>query len=324
MKKVAILDTSVATFNKGDEIIMESARDVIKDITKGCFVVTLPTHTPAFHWYETITDLKFNNRSKEIHEIDLKFVCGTNLLSTNMFGPMTTWNINIFNKKPLQNSILLGVGCGVNSKKINYYTKKLYKSILSKDYMHSVRDERTRHMLEDMGFHAINTGCATLWSLTPEWCSQIESRKSDKVVFTLTDYKKDLKNDQKLINILKKNYKEVYFWPQGMEDYAYFTKFENINGIEIVTPSVEQFSELLNSDIDYIGTRLHAGIYAMKHKKRSIILIVDHRAREMNKSYNLNCLERDNIDDLHQMINSNFVTNPNINIEDIKKWKSQF
>lgn len=42
----------------------------------------------------------------------------------------------------------------------------------------------------------------------------------------------------------------------------------------------------------------------MKHKKRSIIITVDHRAREMNKSYNLNYTERKEIDKLSQTYKS--------------------
>jgi polysaccharide pyruvyl transferase WcaK-like protein len=321
MKKVVIFDTSVATLNKGDEIIMESAKKAIKEITKDSFVITLPTHTPVFNWYEPF---RLNSRSRILKDIELKFVCGTNLLNTNMFRPRSSWNINIFTTKPIQNSILLGVGSGGNSKKINYYTRKLYNSVLSHDHIHSVRDNKTKNMLEEMGFRAINTGCPTLWSLTPEWCNEIRTVKSEKVVFTLTDYSRDMKNDQNLINILKKNYQKVYYWPQGTGDYDYFKQFENINGIEIVIPSVEEFSELLMTEIDYIGTRLHAGIFAMKHKKRSIIINIDHRARDMKESYNFNCLERENIDHLDHIINSEFVTNPSINFDSINNWLSQF
>ena len=59
-------------------------------------------------------------------EADYKFLCGTNALYTNMLRPMPTWNINIFNYGLFKNTICLGVGLGVNSKKVNFYTKKFY------------------------------------------------------------------------------------------------------------------------------------------------------------------------------------------------------
>lgn len=321
MKKIALLDTSLATFNKGDEIIMDSARKVLSDITKDSFVITMPTHTPAFHSYQTI---KMNSKVGLMENMDFKFVCGTNLLYTNMIRPWAGWNINIFNCKPLKNSILLGVGCGVNSKKINFYTRNLYRNVLSHEYIHSVRDNKAKEMLEEIGLKAINTGCPTLWSLTPDLCKQIPKSKSNSVVFTLTDYSKDKVNDQKMINIIQKCYKNIYFWPQGMGDLSYFKEFNNIEGIQVLSPSVECYSEVLGKDVDYIGTRLHAGIYAMKHRKRSIIITVDYRAREMNKTYNLNCIERQNIESALDMINSEFKTNVNVNYDSINTWINQF
>lgn len=322
MKTVALFDTSISTLNKGDEIIMESAKKELNEITKDKFIITMPTHTPAFHWYQTN---KYNSKANILNNIDFKFICGTNLLYTNMVRPWANWNINIFNSKPLRGSVLLGVGCGVNSKSINFYTRKLYESVLSKEYFHSVRDEKTKQILEKLGFKAINTGCPTTWSLTDELCKKIPKRKSNNVVFTLTDYSKDEISDQKLINVLNQNYETVYYWPQGFSDYEYFKRFKGIDGIKIIPPHVKDFSNLLRSnEIDYVGTRLHAGIFAMKHERRSIIITVDYRAREMNKSYNLNCLERESIDSLSDLINSEIETQVNIDYTKINKWVSQF
>jgi hypothetical protein len=321
MKKVIIFDTASASLNKGDDIIMESSKKELHEITYDSFVLSIPTHTPAFHWYQTT---KKNPKVKFMNNVNLKFVCGSNLLYTNMLRPWPNWNINIFNSKPIKGSILLGVGCGVNSKTINFYTRKLYSSVLSKEYIHSVRDDKTKKILEEIGFKAINTGCPTLWSLSPEFCKEIPKGKTNSVVFTLTDYSRDTKSDQKLINILKDNYEKVYFWPQGSGDFEYFNTFDNITDIEVVPPTVEDFSHILSQDIDYIGTRLHGGIYGMKHKKRSIIITVDHRAREMNKTYNINCLEREEIDRLPELINTEFPTSVNLDYDSINRWKKQF
>ena len=67
----------------------------------------------------------------------------------------------------------------------------LLKILLSKTYLHSVRDEYTKDMLERIGIkNVINTGCPTMWSLTEEHCKQIPIKKSNSVVFTITDYNK--------------------------------------------------------------------------------------------------------------------------------------
>ena len=110
------------------------------------------------------------------------------------------WNINLFNYQPLKGSILVGVGAGKGSK-VNTYTKILYSKVLSHRFIHSVRDERTKDILEDMGFKAINTGCASLWLLTPEFCKDIPTTKADEVVFTLTHHAKNFEKDHFLIKL---------------------------------------------------------------------------------------------------------------------------
>lgn len=322
MKKIVLFDTSIASLNRGDDIIMLSGRKELKRIIEGEFIVVVPSHTPAFQWYQTNI---FSSLYKYMMGADYKFLCGTNLLYTNMLRPWPNWNINHFNSKPLKNTILVGVGSGVNSKNINLYTKTLYKKVLSKDYIHSVRDENTKDILEKLGFRAINTGCVTLWDLTHDLCKKIPQKKADSVIFTITDYAKDIENDQMMINILSRNYKYVYFWPQGSRDYDYFKTFRNTDKVSVLEPTVKAYSDfLINTQCDYVGTRLHGGIFAMKHSKRSIIIVVDHRAREMNKTYNLNPLDRKDLYKLEEYINSSIITDVKVDLGKIDEWYSQF
>ena len=78
----------------------------------------------------------------------------------------------------------------------------------------------------------INTSCATMWDLTKEHCAMIKKEKSDKVVFTITDYNKDIEKDTLMIDVLVSNYKKVYFWPQGIEDFNYFVEISKHNTIK--------------------------------------------------------------------------------------------
>lgn len=320
--KNVLFDTSSGSLNMGDYIIVESVERELKEILYGEFLAKYSTHTPVSHFYQNI---KRNGAIKYFENAKYKFIAGTNLLNYNMLLPWNNWNVNIFNKRPYNNSILVGVGMNPNSKRINLYTRILYKSILSKDYIHSCRDERTTKFLKSLGFKALNTGCATMWCLTEEHCKKIPSDKSKKVIFTLTDYCKDVEKDQKLIDILIKNYDDVYFWVQGSNDYEYFKCFSNTEKIKIVSSNLKDYDKILSSgSIDFVGTRLHAGIYALQHKRRTIILSVDNRARDIKKNYNLPCIERNNIDKLDSLINSSFETKINIDIDKINKWKSQF
>jgi polysaccharide pyruvyl transferase WcaK-like protein len=320
MENVLLLDTSVGSLNKGDDIIMKCIRNQLKDVTQDKFMLTLPTHVSPFHWYQVARN---SSRVQIYSNAKYKFVGGSNLLIMNMLTHFPQWNINVFNYGPLKDSVLVGVGAGKGTK-INSYTKMLYKKVLSKNIIHSVRDERTKRFLEEMGFKAINTGCATLWSLTPEFCMEIPTKKAKCAVFTLTHHSKDIKNDQLLIDILKNNYQEVYFWVQDSEDLKYFNALKNTGNIIIVPPTLEEYERVLKTDVDYIGTRLHGGIYAMLHKKRTIIISIDERAQGMSETYNINTIHRSDFGNLEKMINSDFKTNVNVDFSKVELWKKQF
>ena len=175
MKKIAIFDTAESSRNVGDYIINESIENEMAFLFDSSYIARYATHTPIINFYQRNSD---NPHTQYCQKADYRFIQGTNLLSTNLLKRYTTWNINIFNYKPYVNSILIGCGLNPNSKKVNAYTKFIYKKVLSKSYVHSVRDERTKQFIESLGFKAINTGCPTLWSLTEQQCQKIPSKIS--------------------------------------------------------------------------------------------------------------------------------------------------
>ena len=327
MKKIAILDPSILSLNLGDEIIMESTRDALRSLTEDAFVVDMPTHAPIFHlrefWLRTrvpITDI--------YDRLDYKFVCGTNLLVKNRIRRRNIWNLGLLDLQYIHDFIVVGVGSDGLDKPQNEYTKRFYEKALSHEYYHSTRDEQTKVFLESMGFKALNTGCATLWKLTEEHCRQIPTKKADSVVFTLTDYQTAEDADRELIQILLRNYRHVTFWPQGFYDADYFQRLYPDaceDRVRLLQPNLRAFTDFLQStDCDYVGTRLHGGIKAMQLKKRAVILGVDNRARDMNKSANLNYLERAELASLEQMINGDIVTDVHLDRDSIQTFLGQF
>lgn len=324
MENLVLFDPGIRSLNKGDEIIMKSAQmELYKHgLLNGRYVINSATHAPVVTWYQNTVKnpgMKFYDNAK------YKFICGSNLLWKNMMKPRPVFNVDLTNCRPYKDSILMGVGLGQAKSKTNWYTKKLYSKILSRNYIHSVRDENTAAFLKRLGYKAIDTGCPTMWGFTHDFCQQIPSKKADNVIFTLTDYGRDKENDQKLIDILLRYYKCVYFWIQGAFDKEYFDSFKNTENIKIVAPTLEDFSEVLTeNNIDYVGTRLHAGMFAMQHKKRTIIIAIDNRVRNLNEAYSLHVVERDNIHELPKLIESSFMTDVKLKEENIKKWLSQF
>ena len=77
--------------------------------------------------------------------------------------------------------------------------------------------------------------------------------------------------------------------------------------------------------MDYVGTRLHGGVFAMQNFCRSLIISIDHRAEGFHKTNNLPILRREEIPDrLESLINSEFATEIILNSEAIAEFKSQF
>lgn len=327
MKYIAIMDTSILSFNIGDQIIMESARQGLEPITENNFVVNMPTHSPLFHWWEF--SLRHNDSfTKNLEKIDLKFVCGTNLLEKDMRKRKNTWNIHQLDSKYIRDFILVGVGTDTLGQLANQYTARLYQSILSKEYIHSTRDEQTKQFLESLGFRAINTGCPTLWQLTREHCASIPVKKSNQVVFTVTDYMPDEKRDRRFIELLRQSYQHIWCWIQGSQDLEYLRRLgveEGTSGIKLIPPSLRAYDNFLEShDCDYVGTRLHAGIRAMQKKRRAVILGVDNRAYDMHTTYHLNYIGRDEIQRLPELIASDIVTDIHIDKSSIDSFLGQF
>ena len=326
MKNIVLFDTSMATLNHGDEIIMESFLKNGADLLDGHYVARFPTHAPCFHFFQ---QTKRNPRYAFVQNADYKFICGTNLLSNKIYYPWHFWNINPFTYHYYKGAVLVGVGSSAfleGSDKPHWYSKWLFSKFLSKKYKHSVRDEHTKRIVENIcgKGSAINTGCPTLWGMTKEHCQQIPTKKASRVVFTISDYAIDRENDQRLIDMLNRLYETVYFWPQGTRDIKYFQTLSNIENICVVSPSVQAYGALLSEgDVDFVGTRLHAGIYAMQHKVRSVILAVDNRAADMAETYNINVLHRDDTS-LETLLRGEIITDVNIDEVAIAEFKQQF
>lgn len=310
----------------GDFIIMECVREELKFLLEDAFVMNMPTHLPAF---STFAVWRNSLAVQNYAAADWKLAGGSNLLVKDLKTHYPQWNIHPFNSKPLRGTILVGVGAGAGEA-TNRYTTKLYRKLLHHDFFHSVRDERSKEYVEKvLGLRAINTGCVTMWKLTPDFCAQIPTRKASRVVFTLTG--KDGvgrvdPEDQALIDILKRRYDKVFFWVQGDRDLAYFRKAQNIDSICVVPPSLAAYDSLLNEDdLDYVGTRLHGGIYAMRHKKRAVIIAIDERAEAIHRGNHLNCIAKSNVQtQLEDLLCGEICTQVKMPFDEIKRWKAQF
>lgn len=328
MKKVLLFDTALGTSNNGDEIIFDSVKSGLRPVLSNALCFRLATHIENYSPFQMLHPGR--KLSSICFQADYKFVCGTNLLVNNFLRVRPQWWIHRSNAKIYENSILVGVGKHDNYTEIkNQYTKDLYKRVLSSDYKHSVRDEATKDIVESLGFKAINTGCPTLWMFDEQKCKSIPAGKAENVIFSVSgySYQQDPEKDRQMLDCLIKHYNQCYAWIQTTDDEAYLHQL--LNGIN--TPpinciySLMRFEDVLNQgNVDYVGTRLHGGVFAMQHNARSIIISIDQRAEGFYESNNIPIVRREDVSELGERIESSFETNIRVNHEGITSFVSQF
>lgn len=315
MKKILLCNPGAGSLNIGDQIIGSSAKSEIFELLDGSFVCEVSTHLPLSYYY-----------GRHFIGFDKKLVLGSNLLKSTIFGFKRQWDMSLLKAFFLGPFVLLGVGWWQYGNSPNLYTKILYRTALSKRFLHSVRDEYTKDQLAKIGIkNVVNTGCPTLWCLDKQHCSLIPKQKAESVVFTLTDYNKDYKSDKLFVEKLIDNYGQVFYWPQGKGDNDYLKMLGFVGKVEILSPSLDAYDNLLeNNDIDYVGTRLHAGIRSLQKKRRTLIVAIDNRAEEKHKDFSLPIIRRKDLDSIESVIISEFETTIKIPIDNIKRWKAQF
>jgi glycosyltransferase involved in cell wall biosynthesis len=289
IRQICLLDTGIGSRNMGDHIIVDSIRRHLRSAFPQAIFVTVPTHE-----YLGTESLKLIDSS------DVRLVCGTNLLASHM-DEYKQWKIGGTEFAALRGITLMGCGWWQYQDAPNRYTELLLRTILSDDTIHSVRDSYTAAKLTAIGGkRVLNTTCPTLWSLTPEHVASIPDGIAQDVVTTLTDYKADPEADRYLLDHLASRYRRVYVWIQGTGDFAYLKRLcasAPIPSLRVVPATLEAYDKLLASglELDYIGTRLHAGVRALQHGRRSLILAVDNRAREISADTGLPCIQRESV-----------------------------
>jgi len=289
---------------------------------------------PDYFTYSIPSNDYLKRYRKYTKESDFVFVAGTNLISSRMHFPYTKqWKLRLRDALFIAELILIGVGWRSYEGDPDTYTRFLLKRVLSKRFMHSVRDSYTESKLRAIGINnVINTGCPTMWSLSDEFVSDIPTVKADHAVITLCKGKyTDERIDKRMVEIVKDNYDKVFFWQQAKPDLDYLQTLISDcswkNRITIISCNLEAYMNILASDLslDSIGSRLHGGIMALNHKRRTIIVGVDNRALEISKDTGLNVIPHAQVAHrLEQAIYSDAPPKIKIPFDNIERWKAQF
>lgn len=309
-----LLDTAMDSDNAGDGIIMENCLLQLAGSVDVAALEHVPTHRYISEEEEEI-----------LEAASAKILCGTNILSGHMrsYG---LWKIGT-HVAPYRNTILMGVGFDSKDAAFDGYTKKLLHTIISKKGIHSVRDSFSEEKLKAMGIkNVLNTGCPTMWNLTPEHCAAIPAEKASKVVCTVTDYNRDEQNDKAMLDILLDSYETVYLWLQGRDDLAYIRELGYEDKLTLIPGTLADYDAVLaQDDLDYVGTRLHAGIRALSKGHRSLIISIDNRAECISADTDLPIIRREDVAiALKARITERIETKITLPWDQIKQWKRQF
>ncbi len=309
-------ESTVGSPNMGDQIISRAIRREIRGIFgEGSEIVAISSHH-----YPSADDIL------RLRDVDVNLVGGSNLLWFRWWGP-ASWKIGIRGLLFYRNLVLLGVGWGSYHLEPNAYGRWVCSRILSPRMIHSVRDDFTMRKVS-AGLrvnNVVNTACPTMWQLTEETMASVPRLRGNRCIFALTDYAKDPVLDGELISNLQRIYgTRLLCWPQGAGDEAYVRSL-GYSGAMIKRSLSELLQVLKNeTSIDYVGTRLHAGILCLEHGVRSLIVRIDNRAAEIARDTGLPSIDRGNWAELVKWAEQGGPTVLSLPWPAIAQWRTQF
>jgi polysaccharide pyruvyl transferase WcaK-like protein len=299
--------------NLGDLVIREAVEREIHSLLGKVELIRLSTHeTPH-------SDLR-----RELRRSHLTLVGGSNILSSEM-DKYRQWAISIRHAPSVRKAVLLGAGWWKYQDRPNIYTRIFLRLLLGRNCLHSTRDAYSKRHLESIGWrNVVNTGCPSIWPLHDKSESSFPLQKARAVLVTLTDFERNPATDQALLDLVAREYEEVFLFPQGKFDLEYLSELR-VPG-SILSRDFEQLRRFLKEtpSLDYLGTRLHGGIFALSHGRRSLILEVDNRAREMGADWGLPTVPRDDLERIRAWIRQTLPFRISLDLDAIGKWRAQF
>lgn len=312
MTQVALFDTALGSDNLGDEIIMEA----VKKHLRGLY--------PQGDFFHVPTHCRLSRKQRQaVAKSPLAFVGGTNLLCAHWLKAQ--WKLGPLEALRIGQPVLMGVGWQHYQRRTDALTAWLWRRVLGGGRLHAVRDGYTLARLRDMGItNALNTACPTMWELTEAHCAGIPACRADEALVTLTHYRGVPEYDRTWLAEVLARYKQVYFWPQMEGDIAYVQQLAP-GRLHVLPATLAAYDSLLRQQpLDVIGTRLHGGIRALQHGRRTLIIEVDNRAAEIARDTGLPTVAHDDVAALRRWIEQPVATTLAMPWDAIARWKAHY
>lgn len=288
---IVLFDPATGSTTLGDEIILDSVMRELRSWFPSAFIARVSMH-------QGLREMQ----RKSLRRADLIVVAGSNMMNLRMWPMRGTnrWKISFEECRWLRGVSLFGVGWAGDQHRPNRFGVEFYRRVLDSSGLHAARDHQTVAITREHGFSNVEfTSCPTTWRLSGEHTAGIPVEPQRQVVTTLTDYKRDPVGDRKMLAHLLDRYPTVYLWPQSPND-ARYARSLGFDRLEVLPADLAAFDELLTteSSLEFCGTRLHAGVRALQKQRRTTIIGVDNRARELAASTGLPVVSSSEIDDL--------------------------
>ena len=295
-RHVHLIDTAVASDNLGDEIILRQCRAELAEVLADAYVTTSAGH-----------DGLGPNGRDHVARAGVVLMLGTNALSARFrLGGRFMWRIGLRDLAALKGKVvLMGVGANRDFTTVDWRQRRLLRHILSDRHDHSVRDGTALRLLQAIGRRGVNTSCPTLWSVDG---AGIPTARAPQVVLTLTAHRPD-PSDAGLIDTCLRLYDQVWFWPQQPRDEGYLDRLPGATRVRRLAPNLAAYdAHLAATDTDVVGTRLHGTIRGLHHRRRSLAVVIDNRARDIGAETGLPVIARADMGALHDRLSAPFDT----------------
>ena len=311
-ESLVFLDTSVGSNRTTDKMIVGECRKVCSGLFQDRPFLCMPTSHPG-------DDMGVLKEGRKI-------LCGANILS----GQMEKAGILSFSETLTEHQNICLMGAGIREFQtgdpISSYTKSLLQFLLCGRMLHSVRDEKTKHFLEQAGIqNVVRTGCPSLWSLTAEQCEKIPKKKGRDVLTALENRGGSLEDDRNLLRMLKEEYETVYIWIRDRANLEYLRSLTDLREYTLIPGTIQALQETLNLEsVDYIGTHIQAGIQSLTMLHRSLIISDMDYAQALRNEMHLPVLKRSMQREAEAWLSAPYETQILLPQENIKQWKAQF
>lgn len=307
-------DPSIGTENLGDEIIAAAVTTALREMCPESRLLTAPTgQAPAWRMARLARHARLN------------IIGGANTVSPHRLL-YSGWKISGLSMAMDVRYLLMGVG-RFGTASMDPFSAAIYRRSLHRDLPHSCRDEATASLVATLGVRTMNTGCPTMWSLTPEHCAAIPRQRGESVVFTLTHYLAAPQFDRALLQQLRRFYDRLCFWPQQLGDLSYLRWLAGgqlPGDVRVLTPTVDAFSTRLRvAGTDYVGTRLHAGVLALSLGRRALVVAVDNRAPDIARDTGLPVVSRESLRDHPTIVGEEKDVVLTLPWDAIARWKAE-